>query len=47
MQRILPDELIELQLIRRAPTTIEFTILKTNMSVATKGILTVAEETLD
>lgn len=47
LQRILPDEIIELCLIRRNLKMVEFTLLKTDMSVATKGILTVAGETFD
>lgn len=40
-QRILPDEEIVLELIRKNASTLEFTLLKADASVATKGLLNV------
>lgn len=47
LQRILPDEWIELRLQKLQPSTIEFELRKMDDSIATKGMLAVVEETLD
>lgn len=47
MQPILPDETIGLRLVRLNSTSIEFSLIKTGMSVATKGTLAIAEVTID